>query len=50
MNYVLQCEKYDRPASIVSRKIGRQRTGHETVKKTVPSKCDCGGKIVPTIE
>ena len=50
MNYVLQCEKCDRPAEILSRKVGRQKTGHETVKKTSANTCACGGRIVPTIE
>lgn len=50
MRYVLQCEECKRPAPVVGRKYGRTIVGHETVKKTVPSKCECGGAIKPMID
>ncbi|MEK4425887.1 hypothetical protein [Solibacillus sp. FSL K6-1523] len=50
MRYVLMCEDCERPAPVIGRKVGRTIVGHETVKKTVPSKCVCGGRIVPMIE
>lgn len=50
MRYVLQCEDYERPAPVVSTKHWRTRVGNKTGKKTVPSKCVCGGKIVPMID
>lgn len=50
MNYVLRCEKCDRPAEIMIHKVGRQRTGHETIKKTSAHTCECGGKIVPKLD
>lgn len=47
MRYVLQCEKCERPAPVISRKVGRTIVGNETVKKTVPHTCVCGGAIKP---
>ena len=50
MNYVLRCEKCDRPAPVVSTKHGRSLAGNETVKKIVPNKCACGGTIKPVMD
>ena len=50
INYELRCEKCDRPAEVVSRKVGRQRSGHETVKKTLAKACACGGRVVPVMQ
>ncbi|MEG0470766.1 MAG: hypothetical protein RR588_00370 [Solibacillus sp.] len=50
MRYVLQCEDCERPAPVVSTKHGRTIVGHETVKKTVADKCECGGAIKPMID
>ncbi|MGE7022012.1 hypothetical protein [Solibacillus cecembensis] len=50
MRYVLQCEKCERPAPVISKKHGHTIVGHETVKKTVPNRCACGGNIKPMID
>lgn len=50
MRYVLMCEDCERPAPVISTKRGRTRVGNETIKKTVPQKCVCGGTIKPTLD
>ena len=45
----LRCERCDRPAEVVGHRIGRQRSGHETVNRTVVKVCECGGKVVPVM-
>lgn len=50
MRYVLQCERCERPAPVVSTKHGRTLVGNETVKKTVANKCECGGTIEVVLE
>lgn len=51
MNYVLKCDKCDRPAAVIKEEKKRIVKGWFQVKnKVVATRCKCGGKVAVMLE